>query len=84
MNSICAMNFFRTTDTTDTTIWKPGFSRVIRKPQVHLTMPQYLKRAPEALFRTTEKAPNLAFVHEALNRVAHDYFLIIFKTNREE
>ena len=24
MNSLCAMNFFRTTDTTDTTIWKPG------------------------------------------------------------
>ena len=24
MNSICPMNFFRTTDTTDTTIWKPG------------------------------------------------------------
>ena len=26
MNSICAMNFFRSTDTTDTTIWKPGFT----------------------------------------------------------
>ena len=26
MNSICHMNFFRTTDTTDTTIWKPGLS----------------------------------------------------------
>ena len=29
MNSICPMNFFRTTDTTDTTdttIWKPGFA----------------------------------------------------------
>ena len=26
MNSICPMNFFRTTDTTDTTIWKPGFT----------------------------------------------------------
>ena len=25
MNSICPTNFFRTTDTTDTTIWKPGF-----------------------------------------------------------
>ena len=25
MNSICPMNFFRSTDTTDTTIWKPGF-----------------------------------------------------------
>ena len=28
MNSICPMNFFRTigtTDTTDTTIWNPGF-----------------------------------------------------------
>ena len=28
INSICPMNFFRTTDTTDTTdttIWKPGF-----------------------------------------------------------
>ena len=24
MNSICPMNFFRTADTTDTTIWKPG------------------------------------------------------------
>ena len=24
MNFICPMNFFRTTDTTDTTIWKPG------------------------------------------------------------
>ena len=31
MNSICPMNFFRTTDTTDatdTTIWKPGFTHV--------------------------------------------------------
>ena len=28
MNSICPMNFFRTTDTTDTTISKPG----LRKP----------------------------------------------------
>ena len=30
MNSICPMNFFRTTDTTDTTdttIWEPGLSR---------------------------------------------------------
>ena len=29
MDSICPMNFFRTsdtTDTTDTTIWKPGFN----------------------------------------------------------
>ena len=25
MNSICPMNFLRTTDTTDTMIWKPGF-----------------------------------------------------------
>ena len=24
MNCICPMNFFRTIDTTDTTIWKPG------------------------------------------------------------
>ena len=27
MNSICPMNFFRTTDTTDTTIWKPGLNK---------------------------------------------------------
>ena len=26
MNSMGSMNFFRTTDTTDTTIWKPGFT----------------------------------------------------------
>ena len=26
MNSICPMNFFRRTDTTDTTIWKPGIN----------------------------------------------------------
>ena len=26
MNSICPMNFFRTTDATDTTIWKPGLN----------------------------------------------------------
>ena len=35
MNSICPMNFFRTTDTTDTTdttIWKPG---LINKFQKH-------------------------------------------------
>ena len=25
MNSICPMNFFRTADATDTTIWKPCF-----------------------------------------------------------
>ena len=33
MNSICPMNFFRTTDTTDTTdttIWKPGFMETSR------------------------------------------------------
>jgi len=24
MNSVCPMNFFHVTDTTDTTIWKPG------------------------------------------------------------
>ena len=28
MNSMGPMNFFRTTDTTDTTIWKPGLSVV--------------------------------------------------------
>ena len=28
MNSICPMNFFRTTDATDTTIWKPGLKEV--------------------------------------------------------
>ena len=31
MNSICPINFFRTTDTTDTTdttIWKPGFTHM--------------------------------------------------------
>ena len=27
MNSIGPMNFFRTTDTTDTTMWKPGLSK---------------------------------------------------------
>ena len=27
MNSICPMKFFRTTDTTDTTIWKPGLTQ---------------------------------------------------------
>ena len=27
MNSICPMNFFRTTDTTDATIWKPGLRK---------------------------------------------------------
>ena len=32
MNSICPMNFFRTTDTTDTTIWKPGF-RKLKEPR---------------------------------------------------
>ena len=26
INSICPMNFFRATDPTDTTIWKPGFT----------------------------------------------------------
>ena len=29
MNSIGPMNFFRTTDTTDTTIWKPGFNNKV-------------------------------------------------------
>ena len=27
IHPICPMNFFRTTHTTDTTIWKPGFSQ---------------------------------------------------------
>ena len=34
MNSICPMNFFRTTDatdTTDTTIWKPGFMEEVQR-----------------------------------------------------
>ena len=38
MNSICLMNFFRTTDTTDTTdttIWKPGFTDEIEKKLIH-------------------------------------------------
>ena len=38
MNSICPMNFFRTTDTTDTTditIWKPGFTDEIEKKLIH-------------------------------------------------
>ena len=30
MNSIFPMNFFRSTDTTDTMIWKPGFSKLVR------------------------------------------------------
>ena len=33
MNSICPINFFRTTDTTDTTIWKPG---LINKASIDL------------------------------------------------
>ena len=28
MNSTCPMNFFRMTDTTDTTIWKPGLRKL--------------------------------------------------------
>ena len=38
MNSICPMNFFRTTDTTDTTIWKPGLktSSKDKWPRPHL------------------------------------------------
>ena len=32
MNSVCPMNFFRTTDTTDTTIWKPGLIESLFKP----------------------------------------------------
>ena len=32
MNSICPMKFFRTTDTTDTTIWKPGFRKSNNSP----------------------------------------------------
>ena len=31
MNSICPMNFFRTTHTTNTTIWKPGLILGLRK-----------------------------------------------------
>ena len=42
MNSIGPMNFFRTTDTTDTTIWKPG----LRTPK------------PEANFEALKKARN--------------------------
>ena len=30
------MNFFRTTDTTDTTIWKPGFTQPRRRLQQEL------------------------------------------------
>ena len=33
MNSIGPMNFFLTTDTTDTTIWKPGYKD-------HVTIPR--------------------------------------------
>ena len=32
MNSICPINFFRTTDTTDTMIWKPGFKEGCLSP----------------------------------------------------
>ena len=50
MNSICPMNFFRTTDTTDTTdttIWKPGFKTgEQRSKQTRLQRTTF--RAPEA------------------------------------
>ena len=32
------MNFFRTTDTTDTTIWKPGFNVIKCSAQVNLDL----------------------------------------------
>ena len=46
MNSTCPMNFFRTTDTTDTTIWKPdltiknaaNFLRYGLKPGFHIVV----------------------------------------------
>ena len=37
MNSISPMNFFRTTDTTDTTIWKPG----LRFADKDVRLPEY-------------------------------------------
>ena len=35
MNSIGPMNFFRTTDTTNTTIWKPGLSHRLKQQCFH-------------------------------------------------
>ena len=47
MNSICPMNFFRTTDTTnttDTTIWKPGFMALsLPFPSLMLKLSVYLE-----------------------------------------
>ena len=42
MNSICPMNFFRTTDTTDTTdttIWKPGLKAIVMQDVVSYIWP---------------------------------------------
>ena len=43
MNSSCPMNFFRTTDTTDTTIWKPGLKVLANEDTLLLMM--FLGRA---------------------------------------
>ena len=45
MNSICPMNFFRTTDTTDTTIWKPGFREL-----KHTTIFGHVRKAEDNYF----------------------------------
>ena len=48
MNSICPMNFFRTTDTTDTTdttIWKPGFREL-----KHTTFFGHVRKAEDNYF----------------------------------
>ena len=45
MNSIGPMNFFRTTDTTDTTIWKPALShRRMNKQRVSLKLKKEKKK----------------------------------------
>jgi len=38
MNSICPMKFFRTRDTTDTTIWKPGFRALAASTATRATL----------------------------------------------
>ena len=45
MNSVCPMNFFRTTDTTDstdTTIWKPGLREGDTLCRVHNIMSEHM------------------------------------------
>ena len=84
MNSICPMNFFRTTDTTDTTdttIWKPGFrqttsnnSTIARAARTHVQHEHFPHSINHIFFWRLCRRPCLETLHNVSSSL--DVYLI--------